>query len=115
MTQDATVTTGPTAMPPTGVIPTHIDTPPSTAPPAPPVTTPATAVLALTPPVAEPGYMTTEFWLAIFGNIVSFLVAFNFIHFTNEQTQVIGGLATMAATNIAYALARGIRKNGTSG
>lgn len=81
----------------------------------PPTSSPVVNSVTVSAPVAEPGYTTTEFWVAVFGNGVSFLTAFNIIHFTSSQAQVIGGLATMAATNIAYAISRGIRKSGTTG
>lgn len=71
-------------------------------------------------PVAEPGYQTTEFWASQAASLIAALILvltlFNVIHWTPEQKQAVINLALIAIAIIqaAYALARGIRKAGTT-
>ena len=70
------------------------------------------------PPVAEPGYTTTEFWLATITSgtalIGATLVDFGVANLTTAQRADITGLAVLSVSLVAglYALARGIRKQG---
>jgi hypothetical protein len=71
-------------------------------------------------PVAESGQTTTEFWIAIVGNLIQavivVLVSFG-IHITADQRMAILGLESTLVTAgfAAYAVARGLRKAGTQG
>jgi ABC-type spermidine/putrescine transport system permease subunit II len=65
-------------------------------------------------PSAEPGYTTTEFWVALVTSVIGLLVLFNIIKISNGQTQAIVGLVALVAPQVIYILSRGIRKIGTS-
>jgi hypothetical protein len=73
--------------------------------------------MAVKPPTnpasAEPGYLTTEFWLTSATSVISILVTFNVVHITTSQTQSIMGLLGMIVPIAIYAISRGLRKSGT--
>lgn len=64
------------------------------------------------PPQPEPGYTTTEFWLALVTSVIGLLVMFNVIHLNDGQQQAILGLVALVAPQVIYILSRGIRKIG---
>jgi uncharacterized membrane protein len=64
-------------------------------------------------PSAEPGYTTTEFWVALVTSVIGLLVLFNIIKISNAQNQAIVGLVALVAPQVIYILSRGIRKIGT--
>ena len=72
----------------------------------------ATNPLVTTSAVVEPGYMTTEFWLALATDAISLLVLFHVVTFTGDQVQAILGTVGLVASNAIYILSRGIRKIG---
>jgi len=72
------------------------------------------AVNPSTPP-AEPGYLTSEFWMAVVVQLISLLLLFGVIHITNAQVQAIVGVAGLVVPQALYAISRGIRKAGTPG
>lgn len=61
----------------------------------------------------EPGYTTTEFWMAAVSQIVGLLTIFNVVHLTSAQTQGILGFAALVIPSALYAISRGIRKKGS--
>lgn len=62
---------------------------------------------------AEPGYTTTEFWVALVTSLIGLLTAFHVYHFTNDEVQGILGVVTLVAPVVAYVISRGIRKSGS--
>lgn len=60
----------------------------------------------------EPGYTTTEFWVALVTSVIGLLVMFDVIKFTTAQTQAVVGLVALVAPQAIYILSRGIRKVG---
>lgn len=76
--------------------------------PAPPPVTLETATI--TPPAAEPGWSSTEFWMGVVGALVVLLGPhLGWSVSPSEQA----ALVTLIVS--AYAIARGIRKHGTAG
>lgn len=70
--------------------------------------------MAITPqPSAEPGYTTTEFWVALVTSVIGLLMLFNVIKVSNAQVQSIVGLVALVTPQVIYILSRGIRKSGT--
>ena len=77
-----------------------------------PVNVPGTVELTqITAPSAEPGYLTTEFWVTIATMLISFLASAGV--FDQATVVRLGGLITGAAAIVGYAISRGIRKSGT--
>lgn len=72
------------------------------------------------PAAVEPGYTTTEFWVVTVTNTVAIVAAtladFGVVHLTQQQDADITGLALLAISvgSGLYALARSIRKSGTT-
>lgn len=62
------------------------------------------------PNPVEPGYTTTEFWVTLVTALLGVLTAFNVIHFTNAQTQVVVGFSALVIPAVAYIISRGVRK-----
>ena len=76
--------------------------------------------MASTPPVAvvptnepEPGYTTTEFWIALVTSLLGLLTMFSVVKFTTAQVQAIIGLVALVVPQGLYILSRGIRKQGS--
>jgi hypothetical protein len=77
------------------------------------------------PPVAEPGYTTTEFWVTLITMIIGLAVligpAFG-LHLTINSAdpatvqaiQYAGGILALVVPAIVYAISRAIRKIGTT-
>ena len=61
----------------------------------------------------EPGYLTTEFWMAVAVQLISLLTLFGVIHIGSAQTQAILGMLGLVVPQALYALSRGLRKAGT--
>lgn len=72
----------------------------------------ATNIPVGVPPQPEPGYLTTEFWMALATSVIGLLILFNVIKVTTEQQQAILGLIGLVAPQVIYILSRGIRKIG---
>lgn len=68
--------------------------------------------MAATPPPVEPGYTTTEFWVALATAILGIAVAFG-LPLTDAKSKSISALILVVAPVVAYILARGIRKAGS--
>lgn len=66
------------------------------------------------PVPAEPGYTTTEFWLALAVSVIGLLTVFGVIHLASAQVNAIMGALELIVPNAIYAISRGIRKAGTS-
>jgi hypothetical protein len=66
------------------------------------------------PPTAEPGYQTTEFWGKLAVQVIGLLTLVGVIHLGPDQTQAIVGIVALVGPEAAYAIARGLRKQGTS-
>jgi hypothetical protein len=64
---------------------------------------------------AEPGFLTTEFWVALATQLIGLLTVTGVIHPSTETVNGIMGLLALIVPTIAYALSRGIRKSGTPG
>lgn len=82
--------------------------PPAAALLADPTVTPAS-----TPAPAEPGYLTTEFWMAVVVQLLGLLALVGVIQLPSATVQAIVGLVGLVAPQVAYAISRGIRKSGT--
>lgn len=63
-------------------------------------------------PAPEPGYTTTEFWLAVPVSVVGLLETLGVIHLGSGQLQQIAGLVALVAPSVAYVIGRSIRKRG---
>jgi len=74
-----------------------------------------TADLPLAKASAEPGYMTTEFWVAVVVTFIGLLTQFGVIHPSDEQTNQIVALLELVLPVVFYSISRGIRKMGTMG
>lgn len=62
----------------------------------------------------RPGYLTTEFWGKVAIQILMILVAFNVIHVTDPQLQLLVGLITTTAAEIGYQASRATVKASAS-
>jgi hypothetical protein len=58
---------------------------------------------------ARPGFITTEFWLTLFG-----FVALAILAYTSDALGVRWGMGMAVAILVAYVLSRGIAKAGSS-
>lgn len=67
------------------------------------------------PPVAEPGWQTTEFWVTLATQIIGLLVVFKATNITSEQAKAIAAMVGLILPQVCYALGRSIRKQGTTG
>lgn len=87
----------------------------TTGDPGVPAPEPAVSPAAPTAPAtgAEPGYTTTEFWVAVVVALIGLLTAFHVYSFTNTQVQAILGVVAIVAPAVAYIVSRGLRKSGT--
>lgn len=67
------------------------------------------------PPAAEPGYTTTEFWGKVAVQAIGLLTLFGVIHLGSAQSDAVTGMVALVAPELVYAVARAVRKSGTSG
>ena len=65
-----------------------------------------------TPDPVEPGYMTTEFWMALATSVIGLLLTFKVVNLNDGQVQQILGLLALIVPQGLYVLSRGIRKQG---
>lgn len=66
-------------------------------------------------PSPEPGYTTTEFWVAVPVSAVGLAETLGWIHVGPAALQSIAGLVLLVAPSVAYILGRSLRKAGLGG
>lgn len=109
---------------PPDVDPEHAAALAAAAPPPPPTPTPDPSVVSqakvtLPSPVAEPGYLTTEFWIAGVSaattEIATLVTAFGGHFNSAQQAAVVAvGQGVVGLISAVYSLARSWRKRGTT-
>lgn len=67
---------------------------------------------ASSPSPVEPGYQTTEFWMALATSVIGLLMTFKVVNLNDGAVQQILGLLALVVPQALYIVSRGIRKQG---
>ena len=54
----------------------------------------------------KPGYLTTEFWVALIGQVVGIVNLFHQVAVSDQMVNTIASIAVMIATGVAYIIGR---------
>jgi hypothetical protein len=65
-------------------------------------------------PKAEPGYTTTEFYVALVTSFIGLLTTLGVIHPSTDTVNAILGFVALVAPILVFVISGGVRKQGTA-